>query len=137
MYKDGTTTYENSDWQMHHPPDRKDHKWTCGQLKFNAITRGKSLKTFDLPAAATHTRPPFNTVHTTFNPTGPFVIYQVVPRLADVQEYWGPLIHIDDLTDDAIVGAIERSAARVAKYRKRIKDLIVHIDHAARYSTLY
>ena len=136
-FKDGTTTYETSDWQLLHPPNRKDFKWTCGQLKFNAIIDGKDLTVFDLPAAATHTRPPFNTVYTTFNPTGPFVMYQVVPRLADVHEHWGTLVEVDDLTDAVLVDAAKRSAARIAKYRRRIKGLVVEADHAARVATLY
>lgn len=136
-FKDGTTTYETSDWQRRYPSHRSDSKWTCGQLKFNAILRRKTLNEFDLPAAATHTRPPFNTVYATFNPTGPFEMYQVVPVLADVQKHWGLLVDIEDLTDTVILAAMRRSAERVAKYRKRIEDLLVRIDTAAARAMIY
>ena len=101
------------------------------------ITNGKTLKEFDLPAAATHTIPPFNTVYTTFNPTGPFEMFHIVPRMADVWECWAPLMHIGDITEDVVMDAAKRSDVRVAKYKDRIAGLEVIPDHAAVHAALY
>ena len=116
---------------------RTSYKWTSGQLTFNMITNGKTLKEFDLPAAATHTIPPFNTVYTTFNPTGPFEMFHIVPRMADVWEHWGPVMDIGGITEDVILAAAERSDERVAKYEDRIDGLRVKDDHGAVHGALY
>lgn len=101
------------------------------------ITNGKTLKEFDLPAAATHTIPPFNTVYTTFNPTGPFEMFHIVPRMADVWEHWGLPMGVGGITEEVVMDAAKRSDERVAKYKDRIAGLRVIPDHAGAHAALY
>lgn len=112
-------------------------RWTCGLMDFNVINnRANDLSRFDCRPAITHTFPPFNAVHASFEPTGPFVMYQIVPILEKMEKYWGELI-VDGISQERLDEMRQRSFGRVEKYRRRIKNLEVIPDYVGKYNCIY